>query len=143
MTGRPGSRRDHNRFCLNEGWAEVRNARGKKVRHHLTYELALPNGRILRTRISQPVNTELYGRSLWAHILADQSEVTEVEFWACVTEGTLPDRGVTTEIPVRALPAQLAYQLVHEAGISEAEVAQMDLARAIDVMSDHWSRPQE
>lgn len=143
MTGSPGSRRDHSRFCLNEGWAEVRNTRGKKVRHHLTYELALPNGRILRTRISHPVNSERYGPSLWAHILADQLEVTESEFWACVTDGTLPDRGATIEIPVNALPVQLAHQLVHDAGIPETEVAKMDLARAIEVMNEYWSRPPE
>jgi hypothetical protein len=137
----PGSRRDHDRFCQIEGWEQVRNARGR-TGHHITYRLRLPDGRVLRTRISHPVNSDIYGPSLWGHILDDQLDVTEPVFWACVDDQKLPDRGATAAAaPANALPAQLAYQLVYDAGISEAEVAQMDLASAIQVMSDFWSRP--
>ena len=143
MSGGPGARRDHNRFCQVEGWTEVRNARGKNVGHHITYELALPGARILRTRVSRPANSETYGPSLWGHILGDQLEVSEAEFWACVTDGKPPDRGAPTdEAPANALPASLVYQLIHEAGVPETEVAEMTLERAMEVMTAHWSKPK-
>ena len=143
MSGGPGTRRDHNRFCQVEGWTEVRNARGKKVGHHITYELALPDARILRTRVSRPPNNETYGPTLWGHILGDQLEVTEAEFWVCVTDGKRPDRrALTADAPANALPASLVYQLIHEAGVPETEVAAMTLERAVKVMTAHWSKPQ-
>jgi hypothetical protein len=137
----PGSRRDHDRFCQIEGWEQIRNARGR-TGHHVTYRLRLPDGRVLRTRISHPVHTDTYGPSLWRHILTDQLEVTEPVLWACVEDQKLPDRGAAAaKASANALPAQLAHQLVHDAGIPEAEVAQMDLPRAIQLMSEYWSRP--
>lgn len=142
MSG-PGSRRDHHRFCQLEGWTEVRNARGRKVGHHITYELTLPDGRILRTRISRPPNNETYGPQLWAQVL-DQLQVTEAEFWACVSDRRLPDRGADGgEAPANALPADLVYQLIHGAGVPEDEVATMTLERALEVMREHWSRPRD
>lgn len=138
-----GSRRDHNRFCQVESWIETRNARGKKVGHHLTYELALPDGRILRTRISRPADNTSYGPSLWTHILTEQLQVTEQEFWLCVSDGERPARGSATgEVPRNALPASLVHQLIHEAGVPEDEVAGMTLQRATDSMAAHWSRPK-
>lgn len=139
MSG-PGSRRDHDRFCRLEGWTEVRNARGRKVGHHITYELPLPDGRILRTRISRPPNNESYGPRLWAQVL-DQLQVTEAEFWACVSDRQLPDRGtVDDEPPPRALPADLVHQLIHAVGVPETEVATMTREQALEVLRQHWSR---
>lgn len=141
MSG-PGSRRDHDRFCQVEGWTVARDARGRKVRHHVTYELELPDGRVLRTRISRPPNNETYGPSLWSHILETQLEVTEAEFWTCVNQSEPPNRGQTAdEAPTNALPASLVYQLIHVAFLSEAEVATMTLDRALAVMREIWSRP--
>ncbi|CCG05689.1 hypothetical protein [Blastococcus saxobsidens] len=140
----PGSRRDHNRFCQLEGWTEVRNARGGTVSHHLTYELSLPDGRILRTRISRPPNNATYGPRLWKTILTDQLQVTEPQFWACVSNKIRPDRGTSAgEPPTNALPADLVYQLIHMAGVPESEVAGMTLQCAAEVMVAHWSRPRD
>lgn len=139
----PGSRRDHNKFCTTEGWKVVGNARGKKASHHVTYELPLPDGRILRTRISHPVNSTTYGASLWAHILRDQLDVTEAEFWACVKDGSRPSRARAPEPPENALPAGLAWQLIHSAGVPEAEVATMTRDEAIARMNEFWARPPE
>jgi hypothetical protein len=138
------SQRDHNRFCTTEGWDEVRNARGGKVEHHITYELTLPDGRILRTRISRPADNTTYGPSLWKHILTQQLDVTEAELWACLRDKQLPDRGAATiEPPGQALPASLVHQLIHVAGVPEGEVAGMSLGRAVEVMTTHWSQPKE
>ncbi len=137
-----GSRADHNRFCLHEGWEVVRDARGRAVGHHVTYELLLHDGTILRTRISHPVNTVTYGTRLWRTILRHQLVVSEKEFWDCVRDGTLPDRGQDDDSPPeRALPAGLAYQLIHVAHVPEGEVMAMTPDQAIARMTEHWSRP--
>jgi hypothetical protein len=116
----------------------VRNARGKGVRHHVTYELVLPDGRTLRTRISRPPNTTTYGANLWKAVLHEQLCVTEDEFWACVKDKRLPDRGVRPA-PMNALPAQLVHQLIRMAGVPEDQVARMTQEQAADAMAAYWS----
>jgi hypothetical protein len=59
----------------------------------VTYELDLPDGRTLPTRISHPPDRTDYGASLFAHILRDLAAVSEEEFWAGVSDGAFPDRG--------------------------------------------------
>lgn len=138
----PGRRVDHDAFCRIENWVRVRDARGRPVRHHVTYELSLPDGRILRTRISRPVDTTTHGPSLWRAILRDQLVVSEPEFWACVRDKHLPDRGSPTPAHrENALPAGLVHQLLHVAGVPEAEVRIMTLEQALDAMNAHWSAP--
>ncbi len=142
MSGRPASRRQHARFCEREGWTEVRSARGKPVRHHLTLELPLPGGRILRTRISRPANAEAYGPALWTAILTEQLCVSEAEFWDCLDNRVLPVReAAAADVPADAIPAGLAYQLIHTVGLSERAVAAMSRDEAIARMNEHWSRP--
>lgn len=139
-----GSRADHNQFCKNEKWELVRDARGGAVGHHLTYELALPDGVVLRTRISRPPNGNQYGTDLWKHILRDQLVVTEVEFWACVNDKTLPNRGrAGGELPVKALPAGLVNLLINAAGVPDEEAKGMTLEQANARMAEHWSKPLE
>jgi len=139
----PGSRRDHDRFCQVEQWSEVRNARGKKVGHHVTYELELPDGRILRTRVSRPANNTTYGASLWNLILTEQLCVSEQEFWECVSNKNPPKRGFgSDETPVAALPAQLVHQLIHDLGVPESEIVGMTLERATKLMIAYWSQPR-
>jgi hypothetical protein len=124
----PGSRRDHDRFCQVEPWSEARNARGKKVGYHVTYELELPDGRILRTRVSRPANNNTYGANLWNLILTEQLCVSEKEFWECVSEANPPKRGFASdETPAAALPAQLVHQLIHDVGVPEGEIVGMTL----------------
>lgn len=136
----PGTRKDHDRFCRIEQWTEVRDARGRKVGHHLTYELALDDGRILRTRISRPADSTSYGPSLWRHILTTQLAVTEQEFWECVTHRRPPVRnGAAGGLPERALPAQLVHQLLHTAGVPEGDIARLTLEQALEIMNRHWS----
>ncbi|MDK3255589.1 hypothetical protein [Blastococcus capsensis] len=88
------------------------------------------------------MNNDAYGARTWSHILRDQLDVTEAEFWACVDERKLPDRGSAAgETPANALPAGLVYQLIHVVGVPEAEVATMSLVHALAVMNEHWSQP--
>ena len=141
MKRRAATRREHVRFCEVEGWRAVQSARESSNRHHLTFELPLNDGRILRTRISRPPNNETYGKALWAHILRDQLCVTQGEFWKCVDDGKVPVRSSSMALPPpAALPAGLAHQLVHVLALSTEEVAALSLDEAIALMNEHWSQ---
>lgn len=132
------TRADHDRFCQREGWRRVRDARGRTGSHHVTYELDLPDGRTLRTRVAHPPDRTDYGPRIWAHILRDQLEVSEEQFWACVRGGTTPDRG-RPAVPAKALPAELVHLLLTRVGLTEAEVAAMTKAEAAQRLHDYWS----
>ncbi len=138
MTFPPPTRQDHERFCLVEGWDQVRDTRGRAGTHHITYELALPDGRVLRTRISRPPGRQTYGRALWSHILRDQLDVDEADFWACVKDGTAPDRGVHPR-PDDALPAEVVALLLTRVGLGEDDVAAMSRAEAIARLERYWT----
>jgi hypothetical protein len=132
------TREAHDSFCRIEGWQPVRNARSQTGTHHVTYELQLHDGRILRTRISHPVNRDTYGESLWGHILRDQLDVDQATFWACVHDGEKPDRGTPEPSPA-ALPADLVHMLITRVHLSEAEVAAMSREEAIASMQRYWA----
>jgi len=116
----------------------VRDSRGGTGTHHLTYELDLPDGRTLRTRVSHPPDRTDYGPSIWIHILRDQLAVNEAEFWACVRGGERPDRGQPAA-PPEAIPSELAHLLIHRVGVTEVEVATMSKEQAIERLNAYWS----
>ncbi|WP_433516983.1 cytotoxic translational repressor of toxin-antitoxin stability system [Nonomuraea sp. CA-143628] len=131
------TRDHHDSFCRIEGWRQVRNARGGTGTHNVTYELDLPDGRILRTRISHPVDRSTYGPGIWSHILRDQLQVDEATFWACVQNDVKPDRGVP-EPPSEALPADLVFMLISRVGLDEMAVAAMSKDEAIVRLQKYW-----
>jgi hypothetical protein len=133
------TRKDHERFCITEGWTERKRATGRAGTHHVNYEFALPDGNMLWTRISHPVDRTRYGKQMWSHILGDQLHVSEPEFWSCVTNGTLPDRGGAAPPAREALPADQVYQLT-QTGVPEADLRAMSKAEAISRMTAHWSQ---
>ena len=135
---RPATRTDHQNFCVAEGWTERQRATGKRGTHHVNYELALPDGRILYTRISHPVDRTDYGPSIWAHILRDQLAITAEEFRTCIEDKVLPDRR-GTEIPADAVPAGVVRALIAEARIPEAEVRAMTKAEAIQRLAEFYT----
>ena len=140
MTWPAPTRKVHQTFGDGEGWERVRDARGRVSGHHAaTYELRLPDGRILRTRISHPPDASTYGANIWSHILRDQLDVDEETFWACVRDGIKPNRG-EAETPASALPADLAFLLTTRLRLSSAEVALMSKEEAIDRMKEFWSQ---
>ncbi|CAB4347024.1 unannotated protein [freshwater metagenome] len=144
MKRRAATRREHVRFCEVEGWRQVQSARESANNHHLTFELALDDGRVLRTRISRPPNNDSYGKALWSHILRDQLCVTQSEFWKCVDDGIAPVRSSSGSAPPSAaLPAGLAHQLVHVLKLSSAEIAKLSLEEATVLMNQHWSTPTD
>jgi hypothetical protein len=135
---RPATRTDHENFCITEGWAERKRATGKRGTHHVNYEFALPDGRILYTRISHPVDRTGYGPSIWSHILRDQLAVTADELWACVEDKVLPDRQ-DLQIPAETIPIGIVRVLIAEAHIPEAQVQAMTKAEAIQRLADFYT----
>lgn len=131
MSRHPAASRSHHlAFCETEGWEAAESARGGGVRHHRTFVLRLP-GRVLRTRISQPVDRTTYAPSMFSHILRDQLEVSRDEFWECVSHRVLPARGRPGPVPsTPGLPLKLAHELerlgqrpetIGSLGVEEAE----------------------
>lgn len=138
MTWSQPTRKDHEAFCQVEEWGRVRDARGRTGTHHVTYELNLIDGRILRTRISHPVDRSSYGRSMWSHILRDQLEVDEPQFWSCVRDGIKPDRG-TPEPPAAALPADLVHMLISRVHLDESKLVGMSKVEAVARLQRYWT----
>lgn len=138
MSWPPATREAHEKFCQAEGWARVRDARGRSGTHHVTYELTLPDGAVLRTRISHPVDRSDYGPRLWSHILRDQLEVSQEEFWACVREGKPPQRSAQPA-SAEALPADLVHLLLNRVGLAPHQVAVMSKQEAIGRLQQYWT----
>ncbi|WP_406281612.1 cytotoxic translational repressor of toxin-antitoxin stability system [Nocardia sp. NBC_00881] len=138
MTWPEPTRDRHEQFCKAEGWQQVRDARGRTGTHHVTYEFGLPDGRILRTRISHPVDRTGYGAALWSHILRDQLDVTEETFWQCVLEHVVPNRGIP-EPPRESLPADVVHLLIHRVGIGADVIAAMSKDQAIARLQRFWT----
>lgn len=124
------TREDHDDFCTTERWTLVRGAAGKPVKHHKTYELELWDARILRTRISKPVDRTDYSARMWSHILREQLEVSADAFWACASDSVVPDRGAPAPIVTRkAVPLHLVREL-SKLQVPEAEILTLDAAGA-------------
>ena len=173
----PAARRDdHRRFCELEGWRLVRSATGKRSTHHETYELELPTGDVLRTRISRPPDRTayeaepngeavaraarerseqereitgdaagrwamprgLYGSGLWSHILRDQLQVSQQDFWQCVNDGVLPPRSQPA-VPADSIPTEVLYLLKQRVGLSDDQLAGMTAEAAIERLQQYWT----
>lgn len=117
----------------------MRGASGIPVTHHRTYELTLTDGRILRTRISRPVDRTQYRPSLWAHVLRDQLEVTADEFWTCVRDGVVPRRSRSVQRDAQSLPLYVVEGLIKK-GLSAREIASMSEDEAIEHLHSMWSQ---
>jgi hypothetical protein len=129
------TRADHARFVGTEGWTPVPS------RHHETYELVLPDGTVLRTRISRPPDRTTYGPRMWDHILRDQLAVTEEAFWRCVRDGVTPDRG-TDDAPEDLgdrIPLDVVRLLLDRVGLTRQQIRGMTREQAIARLNEHWS----
>ncbi|MDP3209330.1 MAG: cytotoxic translational repressor of toxin-antitoxin stability system [Rhodoglobus sp.] len=133
-------RERHDDFCVIERWELVRGSTGKPVQHHRTYELVVPSGEILRTRISKPVDRTTYSASMWSAILRDQLKVTNAEFWDCVQNKSLPDRGGTVAVSnPRALPLHLLNELIERLGMAPEEAIELTLDEALQHIARYWT----
>ena len=87
---------------------------------------------MLRTRISRPINSSEYGPKLFSHILKNQLEVRQEEFWSCVRDSKLPDRGFEPmAAPAQSIPLFLLRELMR-LGVSEQEALTYTPAEAAE-----------
>jgi hypothetical protein len=126
------TRAAHEQFVVRGGWRAVPST------HH---ELDLPDGRVLRTRISRPPDKTTYGPRMWAHILRDQLDVTSAEFWACVRDGVAPNR-VPDDAPDEldeAIPVEVVELLIGRVGLTRRDLIGMSRGEAISRLNEYWS----
>jgi hypothetical protein len=134
------TRADHARFCEIDDWEWRTSGCGRTGSDHVKYQLTLPDGRVLITRISHPPGRQTYGPSMWAHILRDQLDVDEATFWACVNKRVIPTRGAPP-IPSASLPASLVHTLIHQVGLASEVVGTMTPEEAVARVNDYWTTP--
>lgn len=143
MSKHPAATRDdHDTFCTTENWTLVRGATGQPVSHHRTYKLELPDQRVLRTRISKPVDRSDYSRGMWSTILREQLEVSNDEFWACVRDRELPARSAAPE-QRKGIPYYLLRQLIDKAGFDPIDAAELSEDEAKQAIAAHWKSVAE
>jgi len=137
----PGNKKSHQVFCRNDEWHLVHNAKGGVVGHHQTWELPLSDGRILRTRISRPVDNTDYGPKMWCEILKNHLEVDEAQFWACVDDRLRPARTAET-VPIpnkEPIPLGVAEKLIRLLHLTPQEIESMTKAQAIALLNQFWA----
>ncbi|MGA8681340.1 MAG: hypothetical protein ACLPTB_16005 [Acidimicrobiales bacterium] len=62
----------------------------------------------------------------------------ESEFWACVTDGTPPNRGHPPQ-DAESLPADLVHLLINRVGLGEEHVARMSKVGAVERLNRYWA----
>lgn len=138
----PATREVHDQFCENEEWTLVRGATGKPVTHHRTYELVLWDGRILRTRISRPVDKTEYAASMWSHILRYQLELAAEAFWACAMSSVRPDRGEPQSLDMKKAIPLFLREALRERGVDDATILALDPAGAASLLAEKYTAEQ-
>lgn len=107
------------------GWEEVPTlARGRRrVGDHWRYRKMLPDGTVLRTKVSHALGDEI-GPDLFGHILRDQLRTT-VEHFRDVLAGRAADEKAASADRPEPIPGWVVTRLLYTVGIPEAEVRRM------------------
>ncbi len=129
-------------FVEHDGWLEEPNlVRGHaRAGDHWRYRKDLPNGTILRTKVSHVLRDEV-GLDLFKHILRDQLRVTEDQFWNVV-------RGLGTELPeprapeAETVPGWLVQRLIMTVGLREDDVREMTVDEARAAWEAYKAQPK-
>jgi hypothetical protein len=117
--------RDLKTYVERDGWTEVPSlARGRRRSgDHWRYRKELPDGRILRTKVSHDLRSEI-GDDLFHHIVRDQLETTVERFWDVVRGGVEEVAGAAAP-EVRPVPGWLVVRLIRTVGLPEDQVRSM------------------
>jgi hypothetical protein len=128
------------KFVEVEGWEDKDKASGKRTGDHHRYVFTTPSGNRLMTRVSHG-SGQIGDRDLFAHILRDQLQATEEQFWDAVDSGTRPKRPTPdAEVPDGPLiDAKLARNLLVKVGLPPADLAGMTQQRAVEVWQEWLS----
>lgn len=114
------------------GWEEVPVlARGRRrLGDHRRYRKTLPDGSVLRTKVSHALGDE-FGPDLFSHILRAQLRTT-MEHFRDVLAGRSAGEATASADRPEPIPGWLITRLLYTVGVPEADVRQMtaDEARA-------------
>ena len=133
------SYKDLRDFCKIDGWIDLKDKRstvqgrkGQAFDHH-RYEKVLPDGQILRTKVSR--GSGRYGDpNLWRRIWRDQLGLdSEEQFWDAIRTKKPVDRGPAQPEPpasTASKPGWLHRNLVLVVGVPEPEVFAMSADEA-------------
>jgi hypothetical protein len=119
---------DIRRFCEIDGWERTTSARGK-TGDHIRYRKVLPDGTILRTRVSHG-RGQIRDPGLWRRIWKDQLGLeSEEQFWQTLRRRKAVERG-RPQPSGPSLPGWLYRRLAVDVGVPEREIAAMSLDEA-------------
>lgn len=112
------------------GWEEIPDlARGRRrVGDHWRYRKTLPDGTVLRTKVSHALGDEI-GPDLLSHIVRDQLRTT-MEHFRDVLAGRVRDERAPANAPTEPIPGWLVTRLIYTVGVPEAEVRRMSAEEA-------------
>lgn len=129
-------------FVERDGWAEEPNlARGRvRTGDHRRYRKELPDGSILRTKVSHGLGDEI-GIDLFRHILRDQLRVSEGRFWD-VVRGTAKEVADAPPPSARTVPGWLVQRLILTVELREDEVGAMTVDEAHAAWEAFKARPR-
>jgi hypothetical protein len=133
--------RDLKRYVERSGWTLVeRHSRGRSVTgDHWRCEKELPDGTILRTKVSHGLNKQI-GDDLFARILRDQLQITRAQFEAALA-GDSPEEPRASTSPIGpSVPGWLVQRLIETAGIGEEEVRTMSRDEAVAAWDQYRTR---
>jgi hypothetical protein len=127
------------KFVEVEGWDDKDELSSKRTGDHHRYVMTTPTGERLMTRVSHGVG-QIADRDLFAHILRDQLQVTEAQFWDAVENGVRPERPKPPG-PDRAggpsIDAKLAKNLLTKVGMTQPELIGLTQPEAVAIWQ-HW-----
>lgn len=125
-----------------DGWAEEPNlARGRaRAGDHWRYRRNLPDGAILRTKVSHGLRDEI-GIDLFKHILRDQLQATEDQFWD-VVRGRAIEPAEAPPPPAATVPGWLVQRLILTVGLPEDQVRAMSVDDAHAAWEAYQAEPK-
>lgn len=135
------TKKDLKDFCRIDGWTDITKVRRpdgskRKTGDHFRYTKTLPDGQVLRTRVSHGDGPAFGDPGLWSHVWRDQLGLDgEEQFWEALRTGKPVTRGsviatIGPPAPVEPKPAWLVEYLIYRAKIPEQQVHEMSLDAA-------------
>jgi hypothetical protein len=125
------------------GWEEVPNlVRGRqRTGDHRRYRKVLPDGTILRTRVSHALDEEI-GSDLLGHIVREQLATTMRRFRDVLAgrSPAAPESALGERPDSEPVPGWLVLRLIHTVGLAEDEVRCMSNVEARAAWERYRSR---
>jgi hypothetical protein len=115
-----------------EGWTDNDQNSGRAKGDHHRYVFTTPAGDRLFARVSH--GSGQYGDpDLFAHILREQLQIDEQQFWAAVDRGLVPVRPVPETVATegQSIDAKLARNLLSKGNVTPSDLAEMTQDEAV------------